>query len=393
MKNTRQFLEDLLAPAGITINGVAPWDIQVHDERFFKQVLRQKTLGLGEAYMKRWWDCRQLDVMIYRLLSSGIESKVELNLRDQLRLLASLLFNLQRRGRSRKSVHHHYDLGNDLFFSFLDEYNQYSCGYFDGTDDLDQAQQNKLELICRKLNLAKGERLLDIGCGWGGLAKYAAENFHCEVTAVNISQEQLVHARNICKGLPVIVKECDYRAVEDRFDKIVSVGMFEHVGHKNYRAFMKVAHRCLEDDGIFLLHTIGGNRSMRNCDPWICKYIFHNSVLPSPLQLSRAMEGLFMMEDWHNLGPHYDKTLLAWNTRFQQAWPRLQKKYDSTFKRMWEYYLLTCAGAFRARSIQVWQIVMTKVDIATPQPQCRFAGTSKPAVKHEEENAMALSTE
>ncbi len=188
---------------------------------------------------------------------------------------------------------------------------------------------------------------------------------------MNISCEQLQHARNICQGLPVSFHDRDYREIDGRFDKIVSVGMFEHVGRKNYRTFMEVVHRSLKDDGIFLLHTIGGNVSRASCDPWINKYIFPNGMLPSLGQISRAAENLFVIEDVHNIGPNYDKTLMAWNDKFQAAWPRLRVKYDSRFKRMWEYYLLSCAGAFRARNIQVWQLLMTKHGCGTELPSCR----------------------
>jgi cyclopropane-fatty-acyl-phospholipid synthase len=281
-------------------------------------------------------------------------------------LLPGVLFNLQSKARARIVAERHYDLGDDLFLAFLDPYNQYSCAYFDGTADLDQAQRKKLDLICRKIALGRSDHVLDIGCGWGGFAKYAAETFGCEVTAVNISRPQLRYAAELCRGLPVRFLQCDYRELKGRFDRIVSVGMFEHVGWRNYRTFMRVAHRCLEDGGIFLLHTIGGNESTRSCDPWIAKYIFPNGMLPSIAQISRSVEGLFAVEDWHNLGPHYDRTLMAWYHNFQNAWPRLQSKYDARFKRMWDYYLLSCAGAFRARSNQVWQIVLTKYGTAQP---------------------------
>jgi len=371
-------IRDLLEHAGIRINGPNPWDIQVHDARWFGRVVREKNLGLGESYMDGWWECGQPDEMICRLLCSGLEDKVRVGLRYQLRLLPAVLFNLQSSSRARKIAEHHYDLGNDLFFSFLDPYNQYSCGYFQDTDDLNRAQEKKLELTCKKLNLNASDHLLDIGCGWGGLAKYAAERFGCTVTGVNISTEQLEYAKKFCRGLPVHFQDCDYRAIEGHFDKIVSVGMFEHVGQKNYRAFMKKVRRCLKDEGIFLLHTIGGNTSRIGCDPWITRYIFPNGMLPSTAQISRAVENLFVIEGWHNLGPHYDRTLMAWNRNFQKAWPRLEKKFNGRFKRMWEYYLLSCAGAFRARSIQVWQIVMTPYGVGASQPPCRnFPGQSR----------------
>jgi len=211
---------------------------------------------------------------------------------------------------------------------------------------------------------------MDIGFGWGGLAKYMAENYNCTVTGINISQEQISFAKEYCKDLPIRILHCDYRDMRDSFDKIVSVGMFEHVGRKNYTAFMRVAHRCLRDDGIFLLHTIGNNEGQIDSDPWITKYIFPNGMLPGLAQITKAIEGLFVLEDLHNLGPHYDKTLMAWNRNFQEAWSTLKGSYDERFKRMWEYYLLSCAGAFRARSIQLWQLVLTKY--GTPQPSCRY---------------------
>ncbi|VBB42961.1 cyclopropane fatty acyl phospholipid synthase (unsaturated-phospholipid methyltransferase) [uncultured Desulfatiglans sp.] len=365
-------VQGLLRQAGITVNGPEPWDIQVENQRWYSRVWREQSLGLGESYMDGWWNCPRLDEMFHRLLRAGTEEKIRSNLRSLMLAVPAALFNLQSRARSRIIAEHHYDLGNDLFFSFLDPYKQYSCACFENTRDLAEAQRKKLDLICRKLNLTAGDHLLDIGCGWGGLARFAAERTGCTVTAVNISREQLRYARDFCQGLPVHFLDKDYRLITGRFDKIVSVGMFEHVGRKNYRTFMKTVYRCLKDDGIFLLHTIGGNLSRIGCDPWITRYIFPNGMLPSIAQISRAAEGLFVVEDWHNLGPHYDATLMAWHERFRRAWPKLEGRYDDRFRRMWEYYLLSCAGAFRSRSIQLWQIVMTKAGPGTPQPQCRF---------------------
>lgn len=365
-------MQALLEQAGITVNGSNPWDMQVRDERLYARLWRDKSLGLGESYMDGWWDCARVDELVCRLLRGGIERRIRGSLRFMLRAAPWCLFNLQSGARARIIADRHYDLGNDLFFSFLDPYRQYSCGYFEGTDDLNRAQMNKLALICAKLNLSSGERLLDIGCGWGGLARYAAERFGCGVTAVNISEEQLRFARGFCANLPVSFQNRDYRAIAGRFDKIVSVGMFEHVGWRNYRAFFKIVHRCLEEHGIFLLHTIGGNMSGRGgSEPWISKYIFPNSMLPGVAQIAGVAEGLFMIEDLHNLGPHYDKTLMAWNDNFQKAWPRLKDRYDERFKRMWEYYLLCCAGAFRSRETHVWQIVMTMRGSGRAQPACR----------------------
>ena len=371
MHASRKVIEQLLAGAGVRVNGPDPWDIQVRDARFYDRVLKDGSLGLGESYMAGWWECTCIDELICRLLKETLEEKIRGNLRTLFLSLSSRIFNRQSPARADIIARRHYDLGNDLFFSFLDPYNQYSCGYFQETDDLAEAQRKKLDLVCRKIDLQPRDQVLDIGSGWGGFAHYAAEHYGCSVTAVNISEEQIRYARAYCENLPVKILREDFRQIRGSFDKIVSVGLFEHVGNKNYRTFMNVAHRCLKEGGIFLLHTIGSNVSRVNCDPWINHYIFPNGMLPSIAQIAKAAENLFVIEDIHNLGPHYEKTLLSWNDRFQKAFPGLAERYDRIFKRVWEYYLLSCAGAFRARSIQLWQIVMTKP--GTAQPPWRVA--------------------
>jgi len=369
MSRHEQIVGELLNGIGVTIGGPNPWDIQVKDDRMYARALRDKNLGLGESYMEGWWECPRIDQFIYRVLTAGVDGQVAGGRKLLIPYLQALLFNRQTRTLSREVAEQHYDLDSELFMSFLDPYNQYSCAYFNGTDDLNKAQLNKMDLICRKLELKATDHLLDIGFGWGGLAKFAAEKYGCKVTGVNISNEQIRYAQDFCKGLPIKILEQDYRDIQGTFDKIVSVGMFEHVGVKNYRKFMQAAHRCLSKNGIFLLHTIGSNESKIKADPWITKYIFPNGVLPSIAQISKAAEGLFVIEDLHNIGPHYDKTLMAWHDNFQRAWPSLKDRFDDRFKRMWEYYLLSCAGAFRARDIQLWQIVLTKY--GRTQPVCR----------------------
>ncbi len=363
-------ITEKLAKHGIVINGPNEWDPQVLDERFYGRVMRFKNLGLGEAYMDGWWKCARIDEFICRVLKCGAEGDIRGGIRYALMIVPMLLFNMQLRARSRLSAHEHYDLGNDFFFSFLDPKHQYSCAYFKDTDDLAEAQEKKLELIAEKLELKEGDRLLDIGCGWGGLAKFMATRFGCRVTGVNIAKEQLAFAREDCRGLPVEFLECDYRDVRGEYDKIVSVGMFEHVGKKNFRTFMKTAHRLLADKGLFLLHTIAGNRTAVNCDRWMNKYIFPNGCLPSAAEMTSASEGLFLTEDLHNFAGNYDETLMRWHRNFTRAWPNFEPRYGERFRRMWEYYLLSCAGAFRARAIQLYQLLMSKENDCRPQPRC-----------------------
>jgi cyclopropane-fatty-acyl-phospholipid synthase len=370
MAEAKSIFTGLLAHAGVAVDGPHPWDIRVHDERLYPSVLARKNLGLGEAYTAGWWDCERIDEFFHRILSSGAAERVKGGLRLACALLPAYALNRQSLSRALAVARRHYDLGNDLFAAFLDPYLQYSCAYFKDTSDLAEAQKRKLRLICEKLCLRQGERLLDIGCGWGGLARFAAEEYGCQVVGISISREQVVAARTFCAGLPVEIRLCDYRELDGRFDKVVSVGMFEHVGGRNYGVFMRAVARRLKPGGLFLLHTIGNNVSVRACDPWINTYIFPNGMVPSIAQIAHAAEGQLVMEDWHNLGPHYDPTLMSWLRNFRAAWPRLKPRYGEAFGRMWEYYLQSCAGAFRARDIQLWQIVFSTPGAA--QPRCRL---------------------
>lgn len=351
---------DLLSQADIKINGARPWDIQVHHADFFKRVFQQGSLGLGESYMEGWWDCERLDILFCKILKAKLDKQVPGNLRDILRVVSARLFNLQSRSRSWIVGKEHYDIGNDLFALMLDPHMQYSCGYWRDVQTLDEAQNAKLKMICEKLQLKPGMRLLDIGCGWGGLAAYAARNYGVSVDGVTISREQQKLAQQRCEGLDVNILLQDYRDLNTGYDRIVSVGMFEHVGPKNYATYFSVVDRCLKPDGLFLLHTIGSNQTGLSVDPWINKYIFPNGCLPSIRQIASVSESRLIMEDWHNFGSDYDKTLMAWHQRFNQAWPGLSSNYTPRFRRMFNYYLCACAGAFRARDIELWQVLFSR---------------------------------
>lgn len=334
-------------------------DPVIHDDRCLRQFLAQGALGLGETYMAGQWDCPALDELVARCLRQGVAGTAR-TWRLAWPVMQAKLLNLQRRGRAFQVGEAHYDLGNDLFEAMLDKRLVYSCAYWKDAPDLDTAQERKLHLVCRKLRLEPGMRVLDIGCGWGSLARFAAERYGVSVVGVSVSKEQIALAREQCAGLPVEFQLRDYRDISGQYDRVVSIGMFEHVGPKNYGDFMGVAHRALVEDGLFLLHTIGRPKRAGHMDPWITRHIFPNGYIPSMCQIDHAMEGLFVLEDWHNIGPHYDPTLMAWCANFDAHWPTLSERYTETFRRMWRYYLRTCAGAFRARNKQVWQLVMTR---------------------------------
>jgi cyclopropane-fatty-acyl-phospholipid synthase len=351
---------EMLSLAGVQINGNDPWDIRVNNDKFYARALAGGSLGIGEAYMEKMWDSPRLDQFFDRVLHANLDDRIKENWKLLSEIMFSKIFNRQSYSHATLNAQKHYDLGNELFVRMLDKRMVYTCGYWKDAARLDEAQEKKLDLTCRKLNLKSGMNVLDIGCGWGSFAKFAAENYGVDVTGITVSKDQVQLGEKMCEGLAVKIKLMDYRDMNEKFDCIVSLGMFEHVGYKNYRTYMKMANRCLRDDGLFLLHTIGSNTSETFIDPWIDKYIFPGGMLPSIKQIGQAIEGLFIMEDWHNFSADYDKTLMAWQNNFVQHWDELKNYYDEKFFRMWNYYLLMCAGSFRSRKNQLWQVVLSK---------------------------------
>ena len=364
-KISKLIFKRLLSKADISINGSNPWDVQVKNDKLYSRVLFHGSLGLGESYMEGWWECDAIDELICRLLEKGIEKKGFGIKNDFFKYLNSKFFNLQKKSKAFNIGEKHYDRGNELFKNMLDKRMIYSCGYWKNAANLNEAQEAKLDLICRKLGLKEGMKILDIGCGWGGFLKYAYEKYKTEGVGITVSKEQAELAKESCAGMPIDIKLMDYRDLKnEKFDHIISIGMFEHVGYKNYRKFMKKVKSLLKENGLFLLHTIGTDVSVRSTDAWINKYIFPNGMLPSPVQISKSIEKLFKMEDFHNFGVDYDKTLMCWYENFKKYWKEKfsdkKSEEDKIFYRMWKYYLLSCAGAFRARYISVWQIVLSE---------------------------------
>lgn len=358
MRNAKQIISELLTWIWVYVNWTQDYDIHIHNEKFYDRVLTGGSLALWESYMDWWWDCDRIDVFVEKLLRADL-SKIG-RLSNIPLFLKSSFFNLQTLHSSKEVIDKHYDLDNNLFTTFLDPYNQYSCWYFKDTDDLHVAQEQKLDLICRKLQLNKSDKVLDIGCGWWGFARFAAEHYGCEVVWITISKEQQAYAESQKWNLPVKYLLQDYRLMHDRFSKVVSIWMFEHVGYKNYQTLFDVVNRCLDNEWLFLLHTIWWNESVTKWDPWLDKYIFPNWMLPSVAQIWKAAEKNFVMEDWHNFGPYYALTLLEWNKRFEANWTKIKAKYDDRFFRMFRYYFLICAGTFNARKTQLWQVVFSK---------------------------------
>jgi cyclopropane-fatty-acyl-phospholipid synthase len=358
--NLKNYIQNTLAKADVQINGERPWDIQVHDKNFYQRVVIDGSLGLGEAYVEGGWDCPKLDEFFTKIFKAKLhEHRVSKTVGFFWEVGRTKVLNLQSLSRAFQVGEHHYDRGNDLYQLMLDARLAYSCGYWKNAKTLDEAQEAKLNLICRKLQLKPGMTLLDIGCGWGSLMKYAAQRYEVSCVGLTVSKEQIALGEKLCEGLPVKFLLQDYRTFKGQFDRIASVGMFEHVGYKNYNSFMEMVHSCLEDDGLFLLHTIGSNTSNYG-ERWLNKYIFPNGMLPSAAQIAKSTERLFVIEDWHNFGQDYDPTFMAYFKNFDKNWDKIKHKYGEEFYRMWKYFLLSYAGSFRARYLQVWQIVFSK---------------------------------
>jgi cyclopropane-fatty-acyl-phospholipid synthase len=351
-------IESLLDPLDIRIAGDRPNDITVNDERFYSAAA-SGILPAAEAYIAGWWDADRLDIIADRILTSGLPIRDEARLPLLLGNLQARLFNMQTRSRSQRVAREHYDLGNDLFRAMLDRRMIYSCAYWKDARTLDEAQEAKLDLVCRKAGLQPGMSVLDIGCGWGGLAQFAAERYGATVTGISVSAAQVELGRERCAGLPVEIRLMDYRDIRGQFDAIISIGMFEHVGFKNYRQFVDIVRRSLAPDGLFVLHTIGSHITRVRADAFMGKYIFPCGMIPSARQISEACEGRLLIEDWHNFGADYDKTLMAWFSNFDCHWPEVRARYGERFYRQWKCYLHFSAASFRSRTNQLWQIVLS----------------------------------
>lgn len=364
MERSETLVRQLFESASVEINGSNTWDIKVNNQNFFRKIVSFGKLGLGESYMDAWWDCDDIGEFIHRLLKAKIQKKVN-PIKFIIPVIKGRLYNLQKKRKVEKDVGSHYNTGNLLFKNMLDKRMNYSCGYWKDATNLDDAQEAKLDLICKKIYLKDGMSILDIGCGWGGFLKYACENYKVKGVGISLSKEQVKFCNENYKDYPIEIKLEDYRDLNGKYDRIISIGMIEHVGFKNYKKYMEIVSKNLKDDGLFLLHTIGSNNSDICTDAWTNKYIFPNGMLPSIKQLARASENIFVMEDWHNFGFDYSKTLEAWFYNFNSNWKdRLSEYYDERFYRMWKYYLQSFIGSFRARHNQLWQIVFSKKGVA-----------------------------
>jgi cyclopropane-fatty-acyl-phospholipid synthase len=376
----KKAVERILSTVDVRIGGSRPFDMQVHSDLFYKRVLLEGSVGLGESYMDGLWDCADLEELVFRFVESGIERRFRLLPGFVTMNALGHLVNRQPRSLGERTSRH-YNTDNDLFASFLGKYKNYSCAFYEEGDDLDTAQLKKMDLICDELCLRPGENVLDIGGGWGEIAKHMASR-GCRITSINIADEQMRAAREHCKGASVDVVKCDYRDVAGTFDKIAIIAMMSHVGHKNHRPLFETVHRHLAPDGLVFVDTVGSAVSLQNGNPWIDKYIFPGIVFPSIQQISRAVEGLFVIEAVRNFGASYVKTLRAWNANLRRAWPRLSHRHDERTRRMFEFFFLTVAGFFRARDFQNWYVVLSPEGTTQPAMRTCKALAARPPERH-----------
>lgn len=348
-------------------------DWYIHQPGALGRIVRNPELALGETYMEGAWDVGEGQLSAFLgLLMRNVPQPQPGSPWHSVENLLHTLHTWNPIRRSYRNVAHHYDLDEWLFRQFLDQDMQYSCAYFQEPDiSLEEAQRAKCRHILHKLQLRPGQRVLDIGCGWGGLALYLAERAGVQVTGLTLSKEQLRVARLRAKerGLDGKVRFLleDYRQHEGRYDRISSVGMFEHVGQPHYRRYFETVHKLLADDGIALIHTIGRQRRDSATNPWIRRYIFPGGAIPALSEIDEALKPTTLITtDVEVLRLHYAYTLAAWQNRFRKARTRIAERLGERFCRMWEFYLAGCENAFRWRDLVVFQIQLAKQHASVP---------------------------
>jgi len=348
-----------------------PRGMRIVDPAAIRRFRKHGIMGMGESFMDGQWTADRLDEVMTQVFTAPAP---RLSAPAWGRMLAAVadkrVFNRQA-ARIFRIGEEHYDLGNDLFAIMLDKSMTYTSGYWANAATLDEAQEAKLDLLCRKLRLEPGMRVLDIGCGWGNFAHHAASRYGVHVTGITVSKEQAVFAQQRCAELDVDIRVQDYREVDERFDRVVSIEMIEAVGPKNMAPYYQTIDRCLPEGGLFALQAIAGTTLTRDSDRrldqyilWLVKHIFPDGYLPRETQMVARHGTALHVLDWHRFADDYDRTLLAWADNFNAGWPKIAKKYGERFRRRWHFYLFGCAAAFRAQLVHVYQVVYGKGALA-----------------------------
>jgi len=360
---TQDWLAQLLASADIHLNGNRAWDIHINHPHLLTRLLKQGGVALGDSYMDGWWECQAIDQMLERAMRARLHEKLQTP-RAWWESLRGRMRHSDSEGPSRIVGRMHYQVGNPVYQAMFDTHMTHSCAYWvEGAQTLEEAQLAKLEMICRKLQLKPGMRILDIGCGWGSFMRYAAEHYGVTVIGLTTSEGQLKLGQELAGSLPVQFEMTDYLQFnpdsKSRFDRIVSIGLFDQLGAHNFSAFFQTAKRSLKDDGWMLLQTQGKTQRSGLLDAWDDKHIHPTGYIPRLDEVTQASEAHFVVEDVHNFGADHDRTLQQWHQRFEMAWPQLRLSHDERFYRMWRFHLLSSAASFRTRHKQMWQLVLS----------------------------------
>ena len=340
----------------------------IHDRRFFRRIATRGKVGIGESYTAGEWDSDDL-VAFFELLLRNAEGAAKRHARVRRLLEARPRLN-RRNGllRARRNIAYHYDLGNDLFELMLDETMTYSCAVFERPDEsLADGQRRKYQRICRKLQLEPGDRVIEIGCGWGGFAAFAAREHGCSVTGLTISAEQAALARERTVGLDVCILEEDYRHHEGSYTKVASIEMLEAIGERQFPTYFDAIDRLLEPGGLACIQTIliPDDRwdRYRKAPDWIEQYVFPGCLIPSLTALTHAMtrSSRLMVHEVDEIGPHYAETLRRWRESFRKNIDEIRELgYDERFERTWNFYLAFCEAAFRTRALRDVQLTLTR---------------------------------
>lgn len=344
--------------------------IKIHNNSFYRKLISGPLMALGEGYMYEHFTIEKGDIK--KLLELALLNQDNVRNFPTMRFIAvisryrKLLLPHNLISASTKNVAHHYDISNEFFALFLDQDMQYSCAYFkDGNDNLEQAQIDKKDHIIKKLLLKPGMKVIDVGCGWGGMAISIAKAADVEVIGITLSKEQAALANQRAKdeGLQDRVKfiQQDYRETEGKFDRVVSVGIIEHVGLSNYDKYYSKLNDLLTDDGVALIHCIGAKKSLKAKNPWVEKYIFPGGYIPSLSEILPVIEqNKFWITDTEILRIHYAETLKHWMLRCEENKDKIIAMYDETFYRMWKFYLVGCEMGFRHDALMVMQTQLAK---------------------------------
>jgi len=361
-RRTETLITAGLTRAGVTVNGPNPWDIRVLDNRLFRRVVGTRELGFGDSYVEGWWECDRIDELVTRILRTGIKRILPPGISGLTLAARSVITNTQGSERAGDNATAHYGQHDALLRLILGEPLVYSCADWRDATDLADAQHAKIDRLASKLQLRPGMRVLDIGCGWGATADYLSTRHGVIVVGITPVAAQATHAARHHRHSDVSFVTTDFSNFTSPkpFDRIYSVGMVEHVGPKNLKPFFRHCQDLLVDDGIMFHQTIGRRTPRASTDAWIDRRIFPGGAIPSVQQLSRAWSAGWVLEDFENLGPDYDRTLMAWLGLLEGKKDQVLDQFGEEMYRTFRFYFQYCAGAFRARELQLWQLVLTK---------------------------------